>query len=682
MHLLFSLIAIWFTLTPAWAAKDFSSWKKYSQGELIAETTAVAPGQPATIGLRITLVDGWHTYWINPGDSGASARFDFTSSPGIHIEQVMSPYPDRYETGPLISFGYAREVLFPITVQVAPDVQPGQTLNIVLNAEWLVCAEVCIPAVDTYKLALRVAKLEDILPGPQFSLFQVMRARVPQLSSAKVTAQTVGEHVELTLPALNSADEFVDFFPFRSSGLSNEAPHIKNSARGLLLTLNRSETPAGAPDNWGVLVLRRNGKYEAHQFGDEPLTVTQKTEQSPLQFLWMLLWAFLGGLILNLMPCVFPVLSIKLLSLLKLSRQHQQEVRAQNLAYVVGVLTSFLAIALVLAFLRSAGHFVGWGFQLQSPIFLSLLIWLFFLLSLNLLGVFEIDILNAGFGHRLTRFGGWSGSFFTGVLAVVVASPCTAPFMGVALGFGLSQSLPMLMAVFLSLGFGLAFPYFLFAIFPSWARILPKPGMWMNRVKQVMALPLLLTNLWLLWVLSQVSGEQGAVIALLGCLALGIALWIARGRQRHWLAVIFAILSLAGALAYLAREAATAATSEQVQTNDLWQPYTEKRLRELKGQRVFINATADWCLTCKVNERLIFSQADVQELLRERNVHLLKADWTQRNEEISKLLDQYNRVGVPFYVFYSSQHPGGLVLPEVLTKSSFMKLVDQAFPKP
>jgi thiol:disulfide interchange protein len=387
----------------------------------------------------------------------------------------------------------------------------------------------------------------------------------------------------------------------------------------------------------------------------------------------MWLSAFVGGLILNLMPCVFPILSIKLLSLMKLGKAHEKEVRQQNIAYVLGVLISFITIALLLSLLRSAGHLVGWGFQLQSPLFLVLLSWLFFALALNLLGVFEIDFFDAGWGGQLTRQGGSLGSFFTGVLAVVVASPCTAPFMGVALGFGLAQPTSVLISIFFLLGLGLAFPYLLFVIFPGIANHMPKPGRWMQTLKQVMAVPLLLTTIWLLWVLGQVRGINGVAAVLVGCVALGFALFL---KRRAW-SVIAAVVMTAGSI-FIYQSAAIAVSDSQ--SSELWKPYSDARLSELKGKNVFVNMTADWCLTCKVNERLVFDDAEVRALMQAKNVIWLKGDWTQRNEEITRFLNRYDRVGVPFYVLYSLSNPGGTPLPEVLTKSSFIDFLNKEFP--
>jgi thiol:disulfide interchange protein DsbD len=336
---------------------------------------------------------------------------------------------------------------------------------------------------------------------------------------------------------------------------------------------------------------------------------------------------------------------------------------------------SFLAIALLLAGLRSAGTLVGWGFQLQSPIFLALLTWLFLLLTFNLAGWVDIDILNAGAGGKLTRLRGFWGSFFTGVLAVVVASPCTAPFMGVAVGFGISQPTPVLMAVFLSLGFGLAFPYALMIVVPSALWFLPRPGPWMETLKKIMAIPLALTIVWLLWVLHQVSGNGGLILTLVG-LVLVAALTLIKLPRRWAFAVA---LVLFGSLAFGIGKVQS--TNEQ---RDLgpWRPFSESLMSELKGQNVFIDMTADWCLTCKVNERLVFSDPEVLKELQARGVVLVMGDWTRRNEEISRFLTRYDRVGVPFYLFFSARNPQGRVLPEVMTKSSFIEEIKNEFGEP
>ena len=305
------------------------------------------------------------------------------------------------------------------------------------------------------------------------------------------------------------------------------------------------------------------------------------------------------------------------------------------------------------------------------------LIWLFFGLTLNLIGWFEIEWLGAGVGQRLTRLDGLWGSFFTGVLAVVVASPCTAPFMGVALGFGLSQPTHVLVAIFLSLGLGLALPYLAFMIQPRWMAILPRPGRWMMRVKQVMAVPLLLTDAWLVWVLGQVRGPQAMVIAGLGCAGLGLAIWWSRSRRVAGL--VTAVVILSTGLIYVHRIPDDAAP---VTTGDGWRAFTPALLASLRGQNVLVDLTADWCLTCKVNERLVFSDPEVRRMLVARGVILIRGDWTQRNPEITRYLGGFNRVGVPFYVLYTARHPEGVPLPELLTKGGFTAAIAREIPAP
>lgn len=678
------------------AEKDFSSWRRFSSGSLVAETTAVAPGASATIGLKIELEPGWHTYWANPGDSGAPLHLNFNNGIGVKVNRVLMPFPKRFETGPLISFGYEKEVLFPIDLQIGSDLKPGQTAHVEVEAEWLVCEAVCIPAFERMSLDVPVGTMNEIKPSEHFNAFQRARSHVPKIQTAKAGLHYVndGNLLTLTIPDWPADRDFVDFFPYKSSGVTNEAPQVKlippaNGRSAVLeLKLNKSNVPSAAADRVGVLVSRRHpgGQMEARQFGESGWSFDESHARSDARartssLLWMLLSAFLGGLILNLMPCVFPILSIKLLSLLKLSEAHPREVRVQNGAYVFGVLISFISIALLLSLFRSAGNLVGWGFQLQSPLFLIFLGWLFFALALNLMGVFEVDLLNAGFGHRLTRFGGVWGSFFTGVLAVVVASPCTAPFMGVAIGFGLAQPTYILLAIFSALGLGLAFPYIVFAIFPHWIRVLPKPGVWMNRVKQAMAVPLLLTDAWLIWILSQMSGSTPIVLVIAGCVSFALV-FASKGWLKTFLKFATVVI-MAGGLIYIYRAEQTKSRESQSESGagKDWMPYSRALMESLKGKSVFVNMTADWCLSCKVNERLVFSDPEVLALLKKKGIALVKGDWTQQNEEITLFLNRFERVGVPFYVLYSAQHPDGQVLPEVLTKSTFIERITKEFPE-
>jgi thiol:disulfide interchange protein DsbD len=672
----------------AWAGKDFSSWRKYTEGRLISESASVAPGTTATVGLHVTLAEHWHTYWVNPGDSGAALSLVFKNSPGVKVKAVHMPVPERFLASTLISLAYSKEVVFPMEIEVSKDLAPGSAITIQADAEWLVCDEVCIPAIDTLRLDLPVTPIEEVRPSEHLGLMQKFLARIPVVAAQFPHFKSNGEEVSLTLEGWPAGREVVDFFTFRGSGVTNEKPVVEEGTGKLFLKFKKGNVTQADKDRVGVLISRDKtaGTVEAVQFGRPAWSFSEEgASRGGPSLWWMLLSAFIGGLILNLMPCVFPILSIKLLSILKISKQSAGRIRTQNLGYVSGVMLSFLAIALVLAGLRSAGHLVGWGFQLQSPMFLALLSWLFLLLTFNLAGWVDIDLLDAGAGGKLTRLGGFWGSFFTGVLAVVVASPCTAPFMGVAVGFGISQPTPVLMAVFLSLGFGLAFPYALMIVVPSALWFLPKPGPWMNTVKHIMAVPLALTIVWLLWVLYQVAGQTSLLLALVGGVLLAVfsLVSVPRGwsayaeainRFKKWPA-LFLLLTLASSI----NSAQESGGTMKLQGD--WQPFSDRLIDDLKarGENVFIDMTADWCLTCKVNEKLIFSQPEVLAELKAHKVNLVVGDWTKRNEEITRFLTKYERVGVPFYLFFSARNPQGRVLPEVMTKSSFIEEIKKEF---
>ncbi|MGE4131498.1 MAG: protein-disulfide reductase DsbD family protein [Bdellovibrionales bacterium] len=662
--------------------KDFSSWRKFTQASLEAETTGYAPGSTGAAGFHITLVDKWHTYWVNPGDSGSAIHFDFKPSPGVTVKSVGHPLPGRELAAGLISFAYSHEVLFPIELEISPQARIGSVEHLEVDAEWLVCDEVCIPAIETFRLDLPISKLEDIQPGPQFAKFQEARRAMPTKAVVQARYEWKGDKASLRVPDWNSAWEFVDFFPFRGSGLKNDRPSARVEAGELFLTFDKGSSPPKAEERVGVLLIRDPSSNLIHgfEYGESGWQFSRVDgaagETSKNQLLWMLISAFLGGLILNLMPCVFPILSMKLLSLLKVSAGHESEIRRNNLAYVLGVMVTFLTVALVLSGLRNAGASVGWGFQLQSPVFLAGLIWLFVVLTLNLLGYFELSFAFANAGHRLTRIGGVTGSFFTGVLAVVVASPCTAPFMGVAVGFGLSQSTATLVGIFLSLGFGLAFPYALFVIYPGFQRFLPKPGAWMDTIKKVMSAPMILTILWLAWVLHGVAGAPGVGIVSVGAIVILTVILIGPKFKSRMAMLLFVLVSLG---IVLDRVASSSNEVSQV-SDENWKPYTEALMSQIEGRSAFVNMTADWCLSCKVNERLVFSDPEVLEAFRRNEVTLVKGDWTRRNPAITKFLSKYNRVGVPFYVIFSPRNPSGRVLPEVLTKSILLDLIAEEFP--
>lgn len=668
----------------AHAENQFSTWRKYTAGELWAEDDGVSPGQKITIGFHIKMEKHWHAYWVNPGDSGAPVKLSLSGrSSGGAIDLLSGPIefpiPERLQTGPITSFIYRNDVLYLADVIVPDSLRAGDHLDLHLDAEWLVCADVCIPAFDKFDLSLPVKKAADVKPSAHAEDFLTWRGRLPRLMKQPPQEKRDGKTATYTFskPSDFARFHFKDFFPLRGSQLSNARPELVSQTNGAI-QLRQPIRAVGdrRADLVGLLLITDGKSTVGLQWGDPSYgflkkevgeTATPKALGS-VSLIWILLSAFLGGLILNLMPCVFPVLSIKLLSLVKHSGADSKKIRAENFAYTVGVVFSFLLIGIALSVLRGAGSFVGWGFQLQSGVFVLILAWLFFLLSLQLLGYFELTWLNPNMGGRLTKQKGWMGAFFTGVLAVVVASPCTAPFMGAALGFALAQSLSVLLLVFLLMGLGLAFPYLLFGLFPSWSRILPKPGRWMQTFKEIMAFPLLLTCVWLVWLLAQLKGDMAVALALSGMIAWVFVLWL---RSNKIVSTVLSVILLLGGFKILhnlpdvSQKIATSSSALQ------WEPFRESQAVWDGSRPVFVDFTADWCLTCKVNERLVFDRSDVIQFLKDHGVRLLKGDWTKQDPAITRYLTAHQRVGVPFYIVFGPGAPNGKILPEVLTPEIF-----------
>jgi DsbC/DsbD-like thiol-disulfide interchange protein len=660
-------IAGTFTHTAVHAEANLSNWRNFSGGAVIAETTGVAPGHKAQIGIKIKTSPEWHTYWVNPGDSGEPLSLKIETKPAsVVVTEVKFPTPERIETESLVSFAYSNEVLFPIEFSVPKLARVGSTVHFKIDAQWLICQKVCIPAVERLEITLPIEKLEDIKPSEDFRLFQRVQEALPVPTLDGVEAIETEETVRLKFPQWSNNYEFVDFMPYRGAGLKNIKPTVLKKDP-LELEFQRSKVKK-ANIGLGLLIMRTpdTNIMNAWTWGNSGWTLIPAAKNLAKDVWWILISAFIGGLILNSMPCVFPILSMKLLSLVKLTQSSHGHVVKQNLAYTFGVIISFLSIGLMILGLRHSGQLVGWGFQLQSPVFVSVLVWLFVVLALQLVGLFEFDFLDLNMGHKLTKKQGWTGSFFTGVLAVIVASPCTAPFMGVAIGFALVAQWWILMAIFFMLGLGLAFPYLVFSLFPPVVRFLPKPGPWMKLFKEIMAIPLVLTAAWLLWLVGQLGGMLVVAAVLIGCAVLCFAVWQSRSRKSRtrktgWTiaAVVLVICSV-----WIYRQ-----DGSQIKVADgIWREFRPGIEDKFKGEIVFIDFTADWCLACKVNEKVVLETDEIQKFFRDHKVVLIKGDWTQRNPEITKFLRKHERAGVPFYILFSPQFPDGKILAEVLSK--------------
>jgi thiol:disulfide interchange protein DsbD len=661
--------------------------------ELLADTTTVnSAGQNFQLGLHFHLDPGWHIYWINAGDSGLPPTVQWklpASMPVSSIGPMQFPVPQRLPLGPLMDFGYEHDVLFPFAVQLHPTAAlTGSSLPIEANVHWLVCSQVCIPGKGTVTLSLPLTS-SPAQPNQQTApLFQHARQTLPRPLPAGATVATAQDAQNLLLTVhLGHSVSSAEFYPFDQYLIANAAPqNVKPLPDGFRMTILKDSSGAPIPKQvHGLIKLPDGTGYEF----TAPLAFL-KTTVAPAPrrgMLHVLLLAFLGGIILNLMPCVFPVLFIKGLALVQSSTEERKRLRAHGLTYTLGILVSFWIIVAVLLLLRAGGSHIGWGFQFQSPIFVSLIALLLFFLGLSLAGQFEIGLSLTSAGGELAQKGGYTGSFFTGVLATVVATPCAAPFLGVAIGYALIQPAFVTFGIFTALALGLALPYVLLTLQPAWTRLLPRPGAWMEYLKQATSIPIFLTVIWLVWVFAQVAGLNAATLALPAAFLLtAIAGW-AMGR---WPAragsTITAIILLALAISLpivAAKYFSTAASAtEQKNANGLqWEPYSAQKLADYRaqGKPVFIDFTAAWCLSCQVNERVVLDRDDVQQAFRTSGIALMRADWTNHDDAITEALAQLGRSSVPTYVFYPGDATAAPdLLPEVLTPGIVLDAIHAA----
>lgn len=655
---------------------------------LISDAQSVAPGQKFRIGLRQQLAPHWHTYWKNPGDAGAPPEIKLDLPAGATAGAIEWPGPDRLPIGPLVSFGYESEIVLPIEVTVPQSAATGQNFTVQAHATWLVCERECIPEEGAFKLDLPIAEQGTPASPSILAAFATGDARkvVPAPWTTRVSD---GDRLTLTVDGegLSTASvQDATFFPAEWGAITNAAPQNLTVGDGhLSLSLEKGEALNKSAPIPGVLRIRDtsgNSRWLdiAPTFGGVAAPTVH--DQAPpaelaLPFWEALVFAFIGGLILNLMPCVFPVLAIKATSIARMSRGALHEVRWASLFYTLGVLVAFLALAGGLLAARAGGAAVGWGFQFQSPLFVAAMAWLMLAIGLNLSGVYEIGLGMGGTGQGLTSRQDHAGSFFTGLLAVVVATPCTAPFMGAALGTALAAPAGVALGLFLAMGLGLAAPYLALAIVPGAANWLPSPGIWMLRLRQGMAFLMYASAAWLVWVLSIQAGETGVSIVLAGSLLVALAAWLygiaQHGGGRHLVTRGAATLALLGTFALLPQLSGAAERSQTKTTPDRqaadYEPFSAARLTQLRseGKPVFVNMTAAWCITCLVNDRTALSTDAVRSAMRAKGIVYLKGDWTNRDPEITAFLRAFGRDGLPFYAFY----PGGagqpVVLPTVLT---------------
>ena len=672
------------------------------RAELVAHAPdGVVPGKPLWLGLKIEHAPHWHTYWKNPGDSGLPTTLQWTLPAGFTAADIEWPTPGRLPIGPLMNFGYEGTLLLPVAVTV-PANFTGQQLDVKLRADWLVCKDVCIPEGGDFVLQLPA----QAATAGHGALFASTRAALPQaVPGAKATAAVEGPDLVVRIAGLPAAwqGKTLGFLPETTGVIQNAAVPQTQWADGnwtarVPLDPQRTESPTTMP-----AVLTSVGETAGLQVQVAVTTAWPAGAAAPaalpalgdaqvsmpppasLSLALALLFAVLGGLLLNLMPCVFPVLSLKVLSFAS-KADKRRELLSGGLAYTAGVVLSFVALAALLLALRAGGEQLGWGFQLQSPAVVATLAALFTLIGLNLAGVFEFGSVLPSSWAAARALHPMVDSFLTGVLAVAVASPCTAPFMGASLGAAVALPTTQALMVFAALGLGMALPYLAASAWPALARLLPRPGVWMAHFKTLMAFPMFATVVWLVWVLGVQVGVDG-VAALLGLLvALAFAAWAlgspglgprARGGFGAAAAVLM-VAALVWAVPTLRQDAlaqGTATGSESSAAGDSWQPWSTERVAQAQaaGQTVFVDFTAAWCVTCQYNKRTTLASAEVKATFAEQQVLLLRADWTRRDANISAELSRMGRSGVPVYAVYTPGAAGPRLLSEILSVSEVLE---------
>ncbi len=662
------------------------------RAELVAHAPqGVVAGQPLWLGLKIEHQPHWHTYWKNPGDSGLPTTLAWTLPAGVSAGGIEWPTPSKLPIGPLMNYGYEGTVLLPVAVTVPSDFK-ADTLNVKLSASWLVCKDICIPEDGEFALELPARAAT----AGQAALFAAARAALPQpVPGAQATAAVQDGALVLRVAGLPAGwqGRALTFFP-ETEGVIHNAAQPQGAWQGgewtvrVPLDPQRSAAPQAMPavltapgQPAGLLVqVAVTTPWPAVTAppspptapGEAAATTPLEPATPPISLALALLFALAGGVLLNLMPCVFPVLSLKVLGFAAHGAD-RRALLAGGLAYTAGVVVSFVALAALLLALRAGGEQLGWGFQLQSPAVVATLAALFTLIGLNLAGVFELgSVLPSSLASARVRHP-VVDSALTGVLAVAVASPCTAPFMGASLGLAMTLPAWQALAVFAALGLGMALPYLAASLSPGLARLLPRPGVWMAHFKTLMAFPMFATVVWLVWVLGQQVGIDGVAAVLALLLTLAFAAWAlgspalgprARGGFGAASLVLMAA-ALFWALPALRQEAAAQVPS----AGDTWQPWSAERVAQAQaaGQPVFVDFTAAWCVTCQFNKRTTLARAEVQTAFADRRVLLLRADWTRRDPAITAELTRLGRNGVPVYALYSPGRAGPRLLSEILS---------------
>ena len=653
------------------------------KASLVAADASVKPGQPLTVALRLVHDAHWHTYWLNPG-TGLATSLKWNLPAGWTAGEIQWPAPLalKDKAGNTIGNGYEGELFLPITLTPPANVTAGSSVELKASADWLMCAEICVPGSADVALTLPVS---TGTPNPDATYGLKIRTTVAGLPRAdtawKVTGSRDAKNIILTItPTANSTAAPANLHVFSDDGLvAFDLPQtVKPNGQGgfTLVAPISPDGPKDAKTFLGVLTTSTSWVPGATLRGlrvDTTFVAAAPPSTPIAQLLGTLVLAFLGGLVLNLMPCVFPVLGIKILGFVNQSGQDKKKVVLHGLVFALGVLLSFWSLAAVLAILRAGGQELGWGFQLQEPGFVFILAAVMLVFAMNMSGVFEFGLSATAVGADLQMKSGFAGSFFTGVLATAVATPCSAPFLAPALGAALAVPTGESFVIFTAIAVGLSAPYLLLSLFPEAVKILPRPGAWMETFKQFMAFPLYGTVGALVWVLAGQLGDD-SLMAILGLVTIALGIWVygrwtapgaSAGRVRFGYGGLLVLLLVGAWLGWPA------------QSKVVWEPWSPEAVTKLRAEKrtIYVDFTARWCATCQTNKKLVFGSADVLKIFADKKVATLRADWTNKDPRITAELAAYNRSAVPFNVIWLPGNDAPVILPELLTPGSVLDVV-------
>jgi thiol:disulfide interchange protein len=694
---------------------------------LVSDVAAATPGGSITVGVLLRIDAGWHIYWSNPGESGLATAVQWKVPPGAVIADLSWPVPVKtIEEGDVLTYGYSNETMLIATLQLPASLFSARELTIKADVSWLECKNTCVPGNASATLVLPVGV--GGTPSTDAVAINRYRAALPVPLTAQneikttvtESSDTVALAVAASAPDISLSAATLDFFPSSGNVPSGARTTVTVQGRSAVIHVPVVSRKADSSALRGIVVYTsadgaRKGVEIVHQRGGatslldrEFVTASHTGKDAPL--LLYIGFALVGGLLLNVMPCVLPVIALKVFGLVKMAGDEPAKVRRMGWMFSLGILASFLILALLVVLFKIAGQQVGWGFQFQEPVFVIVMSALVFAFGLSLFGVFEIRLPGAAMAgvsaviaqqeHHPGK--GYLSSFGEGVFATILATPCTAPFLGSALGFAFAQPTGTVFLIFSAVAAGMAFPYLLLTARPAWQRFLPKPGAWMETAKQFMGFFMMATLLWLLYILGKQLGMEGVIwtgafllVVAIGCWLVGRFATLSASRRTFWvtwggvavllvsgyLVIIDGILDVRAAIA--GTPAVTSTTTGQSSTEVVWQPFSLSVLdQQLQSQKpVFVDFTAEWCLTCKVNERTIIADQRVQDKLRASGIFTMKADWTSRNPDITRLLGKFGRSGVPLYVLFPAGHPNEpIVLPEVLTTSILLDALERTAP--